>query len=339
MSAFQTLSLTPTASAAEVRTKYKSLALGHHPDKVEPQFRDEATNRFREIQEAYEYCMSHLQTAAEDTSEPEENTDWRGKLPDSIFNANSGWWLGLNGDEPEPVKGWAMACEKALRFASVKLDETDRYILKTEYAHAYDDFENWRRKHMEKFTEEEKLQADIEALPERLRTRARETLNTKRATPGYTQDNYQEDHDEEYYFDEWDDFVTAKTRPNRTYNSSLPPQKRLALFRKQVAALEQRPPIADRTPAEERRRAKRRQETGAMLVQEVERDEELKREAAIKKGLCSPKKKVRKVGPEAEVRATELEEEPVDYDRGLAQRGALPKPASVLDCWEDDCEE
>jgi DnaJ-class molecular chaperone len=89
MSAFQTLGLTPTASAAEVRTKYKSLALGHHPDKVEPQFRDEATNRFREIQEAYEYCMSHLQTAAEDTSEPEENTDWRGKLPDSIFNANS----------------------------------------------------------------------------------------------------------------------------------------------------------------------------------------------------------------------------------------------------------
>jgi hypothetical protein len=184
MSAFQTLGLAPTASAAEVRTKYKSLALLQHPDKVEPQFRDEATDHFRQINEAYEHCMSHLQPAAEDTSEPEDNTDWLGKLPDSIFNANSEWWLDLKGSEPEPVKRWATACEKALRFAYVKLNETDRYILKTEYADAYDKFENWRRKHMEKFAEEEKLQADIDALPERLRARAREALNTKRATPG-----------------------------------------------------------------------------------------------------------------------------------------------------------
>jgi hypothetical protein len=77
-----------------------------------------------------------------------------------------------------------------------------------------------------------------------------------------------------------------------------------------------------------------------MFVQEVEQDEEAKREAAIRKGLAgSPKKKVGKMEPKVEVRATEMEDEPVDYNRGFAQRGALPKPAFLPDSWEDKCEE
>jgi hypothetical protein len=68
-------------------------------------------------------------------------------------------------------------------------------------------------------------------------------------------------------------------------------------------------------------------------------DEEAKREVAIKKGLVSPKKKVGKVVAKVEIRVTELEEESVNYDRGLAQRGAMPKLASVPDSWKDECEE
>ena len=66
MSAFQILGLAPTATGAEIRTKFKFLALLHHPDKVDARFKDEATNRFREINEAYSYCMAHLQTVVED---------------------------------------------------------------------------------------------------------------------------------------------------------------------------------------------------------------------------------------------------------------------------------
>jgi curved DNA-binding protein CbpA len=351
--AFQILGLAPTATAAEVRTKFKVLALLHHPDKVEKQSRDEATERFREINEAYEYCISHIDLTISDNSEeqePEDNTEWRGKLPEDIFNANSEWWNDLKGDEPEPVKQWAIACENALRFASIKLDETEMYILNTEYSDAYNNFELWRRKHIEKPAEEEKLQQDIAALPERLQAHAREALNAKRATSGYTRDNYQEDHDEEYYFDEWEALADEEALPSGTwrtlYNSTnnvrVPPQQRLALFRKQVAALEQRTPtfgIQERALADEKRRLKKRQETEAFLVKEVEQAEKVKREGAILTSL-SPKKQAKKITTSFPAATAELEYEPVPYDRGLAQRGALPKASSKLpESWEDDCEE
>jgi hypothetical protein len=350
MSAFQILGLAATASGAEVRTKFKFLALLHHPDKVDAQLRDEATERFRGINEAYEYCKAHVVIPVEDTEEPEDNSDWRGKLPDSIFNANSEWWSDLKGDEPEPVKQWAIACEKALRFAAVKLAETEKYILNTEYSDAYDTFEHWRRKHIEKPAEEGRLQQDINALPQRLQAHAREALNTKRAARKYTQDNYQEDHDEEYYFDEWEAIADADIRPTETWrdlhnsnnNANIPPQQRLALFKKHVLALEQRTAtfgLENRTEADEKRRLKKRQETEAYLVQEVKQAEEAKQKARIKKSLSSLKKQVKALPLSGPATAIELEYEPVPYDRGLAQRNALPKPASTLDSWEDDCED
>jgi hypothetical protein len=57
----------------------------------------------------------------------------------------------------------------------------------------------------------------MDALPERLRAYAREALNTKRATHGYKQDNYQDPHDEEYYLHEWNVIANAEqARATRT---------------------------------------------------------------------------------------------------------------------------
>ncbi|KAF1835889.1 hypothetical protein BDW02DRAFT_547090 [Decorospora gaudefroyi] len=312
---FRTLGLVPTATEGAVRTAFRRLALIYHPDKADARFDEANTARFREIYEAYEYCLSHLNmaTMAEDDEEAEEEdtTDWRAKLPDGNFGFNTAWCDELTGDEPEPIKQWAEACRKAERSSFTHLDETERYLLDTEYMAAYEGFEKWRRKHVEKPEQKARLQDDINSMPNRLRGHAREALRTKRSTPGYKYDDgYQDDYDEEQHFYEWEAVTDGESRPTGTWRdlhnasvtANITPQHRLALFKKQVAALKQR------NSHDASAHPSARNETERLLTKEVDRDEKAKREAEIKKKLAKSITQNKKLGSSSEVNAALLED-------------------------------
>jgi curved DNA-binding protein CbpA len=317
---FKTLDLPTTATEAAVRKRYKLLALVHHPDKAEPGQEEEASIRFCDIQHAYEYCMSHLDPNA---YEEEGESSWDGELPAGIFNANSAWWNELKGNEPTAIKEWAVACENAIRFSSVKLDDLEQYMLNIRYQTAYNNFESWRRRNIEEPQEEQQLQDSINALPERLRHHARRALDAKRARLDYDTDNYQEDHDEELYFDDWEiaKFQTAvagASAPKGTWRdfhnstvvgSKSTPQKQLALFRKQIPALEQRVPtfgIEDRTRGDKKRRKAKRDITELRLVQAVKLDEKIKRENELRKRADEYMRSLKNIGPSGEATAATL---------------------------------
>ncbi|CAG5160109.1 uncharacterized protein ALTATR162_LOCUS5740 [Alternaria atra] len=107
---FRALGLSTTAIEATVWARFKLLPLVHHPDKADPGRKNEVTDRFCEIQHAYEYRMSHLDPNAYDVAKREDDEGWDGELPTGIFNANSAWWNELKGIGPTPVIEWAAAC-------------------------------------------------------------------------------------------------------------------------------------------------------------------------------------------------------------------------------------
>lgn len=168
----------------------------------------------------------------------------------------------------------------------MKLSDEEKYVQHTVFSAACDCFEDRRRIHIEKHEREEQLEKNISAMPERLQSRAREALAAHRSQPGYTYEIYQEDHDEEEYFEEWDANSGGRALATNTWrgldnslnSTNLPPQQRLPSFRQQVAALEQRDP-----PQVKPRRLRLAE---AKLIKEVERDEKMKREAAIKKSMA-----------------------------------------------------
>ncbi|KAL8702173.1 MAG: hypothetical protein Q9224_000135 [Gallowayella concinna] len=70
---YSTLNLTPSASAAEVRTAYKKLALKHHPDKAEASQKSTAHNTFQNIAFAYAILSSpHRRTLYDTTGSTSE---------------------------------------------------------------------------------------------------------------------------------------------------------------------------------------------------------------------------------------------------------------------------
>jgi hypothetical protein len=321
---FKVLGLPPTASETAVRSRFKLLALSYHPDKTTAVNKAVATDRFVEIRHAYEYCISHLDPdpEEEDFEEEDDDEDWRGKLPTGIFNANAEWWDELKGNEPRAILKWAEACQNALRSAAVNLDKAEQRKLNASYLTAYENFEKWRRKHIERPAEEERMQQDISALPERLQVHVRRALEAKRAQEDYCYDNYQEDHDEEQYF--WEDefdfwgqeaiaepmvLPTDTWRDNHnSYESRTTPLQRLQLFDRQNAAVEKRnlewkeQGIVYYDQAEMDRRAMRRKATRDRYLEEIVLSQ--------KKGLEYERirniNKVKRVGPFAKANADEL---------------------------------
>jgi curved DNA-binding protein CbpA len=57
---FALLGVPPSASEQEISSAYKKLALRHHPDKVDILQRAEATAKFQEIHNAYEFCIKNV---------------------------------------------------------------------------------------------------------------------------------------------------------------------------------------------------------------------------------------------------------------------------------------
>ncbi|KAI4961196.1 hypothetical protein J4E86_000222 [Alternaria arbusti] len=316
---FKVLGLATTASETSVRSRFKILALAYHPDKTNAVNKAVATSRFVEIRQAYEYCMSHLgpEEEEEEDYEDDDDADWRGKLPAGIFDANSAWWEGIQGDEPMVILKWAEACENAHRFAAVKLDEVEQRKLNVSYLKAYENFEYWRRKHIERYDEEDRIQQDINALPERLQVHVRRSLEAKRAEQDYCYEQYQEDHDEEQYFWEQEaledpDSIPMPTdtwryRHNAVENSATPKQH-LVNFRIQCAAVEKRniewkeQGIEYYPQAEMDRRTRRRKATEARLLEDVARAEKQARELKLIQDINSAKR----VDRLAKATATEL---------------------------------
>ncbi|KAI4705617.1 hypothetical protein J4E81_000501 [Alternaria sp. BMP 2799] len=249
--------------------------------------------------------------------EEDDDSDWRGKLPAGIFDANSAWWEGLQGDEPMAILKWAEACQNAERFAAVKLDEVEQRKLNVSYLKAYENFEYWRRKHVERYDEEDRIQQDINALPERLQVHVRRSLEAKRAEQDYCYEQYQEDHDEEQYFWEQEaledpDSIPMPTdtwryRHNAVENSATPKQH-LVNFRIQCAAVEKRniewkeQGIQYYPQAEMDRRTRRRKRTEVRLLEDVARAEKQARELKLIQDVNSAKR----VDRLAKATATEL---------------------------------
>lgn len=97
---YNRLGLSSNATVPEIRAAYKSLALQQHPDKVQESDREQATEAFKELLTAYNFCLFSAQGRSQlcredldkdDQDDPDDDDlDWRGWLPDSI--GGSGPW-------------------------------------------------------------------------------------------------------------------------------------------------------------------------------------------------------------------------------------------------------
>jgi hypothetical protein len=138
---------------------------------------------------------------AEDDIDDQDDSDWRGQLPDGVGGTGL-LWEGLSGEEPAPVRRWAEVSEKAVRNAPFlsSMSEKEPHLLNKEYSTAYLRFELWRQKHIEKLDQEEKLQHSINNLPERQASYARVALDNHRSSSGYEyKSGYEDEVDEEAF--------------------------------------------------------------------------------------------------------------------------------------------
>ena len=145
----------------------------------------------------------------------------------------------------------AIAARNAAQFSS--MTETERIILNMEYMTAYRSWEIWRRKHIERFDQDERIEAHIDSLPERERRWVRILVDEKRAVDEYDWDLYRDDLNgfeaqcasTPYYpgveNDKWWQNTTWRNGPNdlgqnSVANSKVTPRQSVEAFRVQVAA-------------------------------------------------------------------------------------------------------
>lgn len=173
---YRRLGLRSNATEAEIRAAYKTLALQQHPDKAIDSDREKATENFQQLQKAYDFCLfcaeAHILGVDEDNAEDDiddhDDSDWCEHLPDGVGGTGS-WWEELSSDEPGLVRRWAEVSEKAVRNAPFlsSMSRTERGNLNKEYSAAYQRFKLWRQEHIGKLDQEDKLQHNINTLPER----------------------------------------------------------------------------------------------------------------------------------------------------------------------------
>jgi len=346
---YRRLGLQNNATEAEIRAAYKTLALQQHPDKAIGSDREKATKNFQQLQEAYEFCLFCAEAqilGVDDEGNPEDDIDdhddshWRGQLPDGVGGTGS-WWEELSGDEPAPVRRWAEVSEKAVRNAPFlsSMSGIERGLFNKEYSTAYQRFDIWRQKHIEKLDQEDKLQHDINTLPARQASHARTALDEYRSSPDYEyKTGYEDEVDEEAFFDSpFGDEIPSKLtntwRNNHNAALKIAPQTRLAQFQRQVAATESRGALQYHTKAEERMRKKNRAASAAALVANVRLAEQghgrnKAGELFLHQGASGQRSS-------SSTLLLKDEDEPVDFQRGNSQRIAAAAAEDVADSWDD----
>lgn len=197
----------------------------------------------------------------------------------------------LAGDEPAVVRRWARVCAKAVRNAPFlnNMTRTERAILNMEYRAASQRFKLWRRKHIERFDEEDRIQAQINQMLKRERRWAQRALDEKRSAPGYVYDMYREDIDEDTCFELEPEDETAKLQDQtwrrgwNTVEHQQTPQQCLEAFERQVKAAEKRGPLEYHSAEIRERKLEARQMMREILELEIQKEEELAKLAIKKK--------------------------------------------------------
>jgi hypothetical protein len=174
------------------------------------------------LQEAYDYGMLNIDLCAAVDYVPyedEDETDYREQFPPGLGGTGA-WWNELGDDAPEPVRWWTKVNENVVSNA--------------EYHAAYLCFESWRRKHIEKFDMEDRLQESINNIAEQQARWARYALKQKRSAPDYTPyDVYEETVDEEACFELPDHEIPKKHFVGSTTRNINMRKKIIKWYRKQ----------------------------------------------------------------------------------------------------------
>lgn len=164
------------------------------------------------------------------------------------------------------------------------MSKTERDQLNEEYAQAYQRFETWRQKHIEKFEQEDRLQHFLGSIPERLGQHARaHHIEAFLSSSDYKYECEELTEADERACFKLDDSMKIPSntwRDNHNSASSISAEARLGQFERQVAATDARG-IQARSYNKERQRANARASTTARL--EAELKEEKEKEKAIEK--------------------------------------------------------
>lgn len=126
--------------------------------------------------------------------------------------------------------------------------------------------------------------------------------------------------------------LTTTWRNNHNVALKIAPQKRLAQFQRQIAATESRRALPYHTKVEERRREKNRAASATALVADVKLAEQdhgrnQAGELFLHQGAAAQHSS-------SAALLLKDEDEPVDFQRGTAQRIAAPEE-DVADSWDD----
>lgn len=241
-SPYQCLGINSSASEAEVRAAYRTLALQLHPDKVDENDRDDATAQFQELQRAYEICLKRLRALGATTELDwvcDPDADCYSNFRDGRYDEGDGafwdagwrpirgqdWWDNLTQDHPAPLRNWGKACKRAHLNSRHEMTDTERVILNLEFTAAQEEYEAWRRQ--QEF--EEQRGKNMTQLNERERRNAEffKAKMRQEGESGLYNDIYDEDPAaEEECFQLWEcqdvKFLVKKKPPTGTWRDSTP---------------------------------------------------------------------------------------------------------------------
>ena len=161
-----------------------------------------------------------------------------------------------------------------------------------EYENSYEAFGTRRQVQLERFDQEDALQAELDKLNERECRQARAALDEKRSAKHYEHDyGY---YDDVNYDDDFEEDPTAiplefcdpnDWRTHHRANANITLQRQLELFRRQVYALEQRVPTTSADSKKQIKRLEELREIEQDIVDEIAEEEVMKQNQKTRRHL------------------------------------------------------